>query len=443
LTRVFSVQADIAEQIAEALDIALLGSEQNSIEWIPTDNLEAYNAYLKAEDAFWGLRAYGGAYQQAADLYQRALDLDSTFAAAYVGLGLSHILAEYMLYDRATDHKSLAKQALDRALDLDPNLAEGHFGIAWYYNNFESDRTRAKEELELAIKLKPSYAEAHAMLGTIHLFKGHFQLAVKITERAYHLDPRSFIVAISLCEVYQVLDRYVDADRLYERLLMMDSTSVMGWLGRARMHLMWKGDAGKVRRTLQSAPGVVLKNPVSQYMLGELDFLNRNFEEALGHFPDGVPSTTIDSTVYYIQRGEILHYMDDDTGSRACFDSLYSIVKQRRGEDEVRRNWSRDADLAWAYAGLGMRTEALKEIERIMGATDASEEVRHWADIAASVSQIYLMMGEYENALDLVDQLLAVPNDEISVAILEIDPRFDAVRNSPRFQALLEKYDSR
>ena len=207
------------------------------------------------------------------------------------------------------------------------------------------------------------------------------------------------------------------------------------------MNLLRKGDVQLVRKMLGDIPDGLSDSPILQILLAHLDFLDRRFDDALSYFPEGVPATMIDSADYYIVKGQFLYYKGDKKRSRIYFDSLLTVVEGRHNQESTRRHSPYNTDLIWAYAGLGMHEEALNEAERLLELILATDDFSRQNNVIFSTMQIYLLMGEYERALDLLEQLLDRPNDETSFPVVKIDPRWDPVRDHPRYKALLEKYN--
>jgi serine/threonine protein kinase len=156
IEEIFAVQADIASKIANALDITLLASERRTLEARPTENLDAYRAYLRGVDYIW----YGDEREEnvriGIQLLERAVNLDPDFALSYAVLAEAHAFMYHYGYDRSEERLSQAKAAVDKALDLQPELPEAHLALARYYYNGYRDYDRAQEELTIAERGLPN-----------------------------------------------------------------------------------------------------------------------------------------------------------------------------------------------------------------------------------------------------------------------------------------------
>ena len=132
LTEVFRVQSEIAQQVTTALDVALRGPEQASLAAAGTATPEAYDFYLRGNE--YASRSYSrGNIEAAVDLYRKAVALDSSFALAWARLGRAHSAMYWFYYDRTPARLDSARTAVETALRLSPDLAEGHIARGYYY----------------------------------------------------------------------------------------------------------------------------------------------------------------------------------------------------------------------------------------------------------------------------------------------------------------------
>ena len=142
LEEIFAVQSDIAEEVAKQLDLNLLEPERKALLEKPTDNLQAYDFYLRGKQ-------YAAQHQsrqeqsQAVEMYEKAINLDSTFALAYANLSDTQSLIYFFSFDETSKRLSKAKAAADKALALQPNLPDAHVALAYYYYRGRKDFDRA------------------------------------------------------------------------------------------------------------------------------------------------------------------------------------------------------------------------------------------------------------------------------------------------------------
>jgi serine/threonine-protein kinase len=130
--QIFRVQAEIAEEVAGALDVTLLEPERRRMAATPTDNMEAYEFYLRGNE-YYNRSFEEQDLQAAAEMFQRAVDLDPDFALGFARLSTVHSVIWWFFYDRTIQRLAMAKEAVDEALRLDPDLREAHEALGWFH----------------------------------------------------------------------------------------------------------------------------------------------------------------------------------------------------------------------------------------------------------------------------------------------------------------------
>jgi TolB-like protein/Flp pilus assembly protein TadD len=220
LTDIFSVESEVAKAIADQLRAHLTDSEEHAISARPTENTKAHQFYLKGR-YFWNKRT-GPDLQTAIDYFKQAIEQDSNYALAYAGLADSHVLLPY--FGAGTLQQSIppANAAAQKALELDPTLAEPHstLGLILYY---AFDFSQSKKEFERAIALDPNDATAHQWFGNGPLIvTGEFDRAIAEGKRAVELDPLSLVINTDLAVSYTMARRYPEAIEQLNKILAMD-----------------------------------------------------------------------------------------------------------------------------------------------------------------------------------------------------------------------------
>jgi adenylate cyclase len=220
LTDVFAIESEIAKSIADTLKAKLTGSEEHAISARPTENTNAHQFYLKGR-YFWNKRT-GPDLQTATDYFKQAIEQDSNYALAYAGLADSYVLLSY--YGVGTLQQSIppAKAAAQKALELDPTLAEPHSTLGLIlYSGF--DFSQSKKEFERAIALDPNDATAHQWFGNGPLIvTGEFDQAIAEGKRAIELDPLSLVINTDLAVGYTMARRYPEAIEQFNKILAVD-----------------------------------------------------------------------------------------------------------------------------------------------------------------------------------------------------------------------------
>lgn len=217
---VFEVESEIAQRIAAILQAKLTGAEQHALSKSPTANLDAYNACLKGR-YFWNKRTVDG-YRQAVGYFLTALELDASYAQAYAGLADAYLFLAGENVPEHDDALQRARAALQKALEIDPELAEAHASAGLLQENFDWDWQLAEKEYKTAIQLQPNYATAHQWYGEFLAYLGRVDEAISESRLACELDPLSLIINADFGKVYSVTRHPDEAIAQLEKTLTMD-----------------------------------------------------------------------------------------------------------------------------------------------------------------------------------------------------------------------------
>lgn len=220
LTDVFEIQTDVALDIAGALQAQLSPEERGRLERTPTADLEAYNLYLQGRN-FWNRRT-AEALQTAIGYFERAIELDSAYAPAWVGLADSHTILASWGYVSPQEPFDRAKSAALTALEIDETLGEAHIALANILQNFEFDMEPALAEYRRGLTLSPGYATGHHWYGYLLAALGRHDESIRALERARELDPLSLIINMNLGAVLRTAGEHVRAIRQLQRTQQLD-----------------------------------------------------------------------------------------------------------------------------------------------------------------------------------------------------------------------------
>jgi len=223
LKNVFEIQSDLAENIARALKTNLTIEEKRGLNKNPTDNLEAYNTYLVGRH-FWNMRTEEG-FQKSLELFQKAIKKDPTYALAYTGIADYFNLIGY--YDLVPPREAFprAKEAAEKAIDLDETLAEAHASLAMIQTWYEWDWTGAKSSFKRALELNPSYVTAHHWYSVWLGAMGRHDESIATIKRAQELDPTSLIISTTLGGMFMFARRYDEEIEELHRAMELDPAS--------------------------------------------------------------------------------------------------------------------------------------------------------------------------------------------------------------------------
>jgi serine/threonine-protein kinase len=438
LTGIFSVQAAIASNIVKALDLALSDSDLSMLALMPTRIPEAFDCYLRGKrfDA-----SNSDEVNRAESLLHRAIELDPEFALAHARL--AYLYAEMywwsQFYDPSAEWLAKAKRHVDSALTLQPDLADAYAAKGWYYFR-EKDYRSAQKYLELALDRQPNNAEWHRSVAVIQRRQGKWSEALRSFEQALRLNPRSASLAATYAGTLVSTRNYEKAEKMFDRAVELAPNARWLYIEKSMLYLLWKGDTKQARDVVATALRRSGRWPVLSYVEMQLDLIDGDYEHALalcsevGSVCTGAIS---DSAEYYYKRAEVLHLYQPELAVAYC-DSA-RVILEREISNNPDASYSR-AFLGQLYAWLGRGDDGVKEGLRAVESYPMAKDAVSAPDLIALLAETYILVGDYESAIDQIDFLLSVPS-WVSVPYLRVDPKFDPLRDRPRFQALLEKYE--
>ena len=225
LTDIFGVESEIAKGIAEALQAKLTAREERRLAVKPTNNPEAYDAYLRGL-AFDVRASVGGtptlatSQRKRIDLYERAVQLDPNFAIAWARLSRTDALF-YLSRDDAASaaRQDAAKRALENAQRLEPSSPETLLALGYYQYSVLRDYAAAKTTFDRVSKMLPGSSEVPYALALVTLREGHWDQGIAYFEQALVLDPRNVQLLVGAASTYARLLQFPAALKVYDRVL--------------------------------------------------------------------------------------------------------------------------------------------------------------------------------------------------------------------------------
>jgi len=435
LEQIFALQSDIAQKVASALNVTLLEAEQRHITAKPTQNLEAYQYYLRGKE----YSNRGGAEKDsriAIEMYEKAVEIDPTFALAYASLSEANSWMYWAYYDRTDERLNKAKEAVDKALKLKPDLAEAHLALGYYYYWGSWDYDRALEQFAIAQKDQPNNSDLIKAIGYVQRRQGKFERAVTNLKKAAELEPRSYKLAQEVASTYAIMRKYAEAQYYSNRAISLAPDWPMAYGEKVWLYVISEGDTKKARKVLKEATGKVDLSRLVPDLVW-LDILDRDYQMALDRLP--VLTAFIDAygnndTIsYFLTKAKIYGLLNQPQLKLVCYDSVRIVlenrVRSRPGDGPFH------SSLGIAYAGLGRKEEAIREGKKGVELLPVSKDAFEAPDYIWNLAQIYVMVGDYDSAIDLLEYLLSIPSD-ISTPYLRIDPTWAPLRNHLRFQKL-------
>jgi TolB-like protein/Flp pilus assembly protein TadD len=215
LEDIFAIQDEIAQSIVGALSVTLTPREKRAIERAPTKNVEAYDYYLRGRKFFYQSKRTG--IEFAREMFTKAIKKDSNYPLAYAGLSECHSYLS-LYFGGGDEHKTKAQEAGQKALELDPNLAEAHAarGLAM---SLSERYDEAEREFETAIRLDPKLFEAYYYFARVCFAQGKMEKAIDMYHRAGEVNPDDYQAPSLEAFTYRTLNRMEESKEAYRRSL--------------------------------------------------------------------------------------------------------------------------------------------------------------------------------------------------------------------------------
>jgi serine/threonine protein kinase/TolB-like protein/Tfp pilus assembly protein PilF len=432
IDEIFTVQADIAKQIAGALDVALAGGSDTQA---PTDNVDAYQAYLRAldhdEEDMEGVRL-------SIDLLEKATGLDPTFALAWAELSRNHSAMYHFGYERTQEHLDAARNAADRAMAIDPTLADAHIARAYYHYWGYRDYDRALEALDFAETLAPNESRVFEVKSYVLRRQGKFEEALDYMKRASELDPQNAILIRDVALTLETLRRYGEAYPFYERALAIAPDYNATYTQTAKFNILI-GDTARARSILERTP----RKQSLEYRTSRLivSFQLRDYDTV-------IEVGSADPTRLIWEQRDIFPFAYwtgrayEAKGNREKAVEFYEMARA-----QLERELEKHADdyrlqsiLGLLYAALGKKEDAITFGERGMQLMPTTTDAMIGIDRIEDMAGIYAMVGESDLALDKIEYLLQRPCS-ITVALVRLDATYDSLGDHPRYAEILARYE--
>lgn len=440
MSEVFQIQSDLAEQVAQALDITLLEPERRDLASRPTENMEAYDYYLRGSEYFHRDSFHERDFRIAISMYDKAVELDPTFAVAYAQLSRAHAYMYFQFFDHIEERLALAKNALDKALELAPDLPEVRLALGQYYYHGHLDYDLALEQFEIARKQRPNSSELLAYIAYIQRRQGKFEEAVVTFKEAFELAPRYARLAFQLGDTSMLLRKYSEAERYYERAISLAPDLPRSYVWKAQLYLLRDGNTEKARAILAEAPQNYDSSEDQMIIPWSvmLEVYDENYQKALGQ----LSSYTLEAfgtQFYYIPKEElyaqIYALMGNYQLEQTYYESARSMLESKIREQPADARFH--SSLGIAYAGLGRQQDAIREGKLGVELLPVTKEAWRGLYPVEALAKIYVMVGRFDAAVEQIEFLLSRPG-RLSIPLLRLDPVWAPLHNHPRFKKLIE-----
>jgi len=431
---IFAVQSEIAQTIAQEVAIAITPEVMKRIEIIPTTDLTAYDYYLQGND-FQQRSTYEADYRIAIQMYEKAVEIDSTFVLAWIGLAASSRQIYWYYYDRSEEQLARIKNYLDHAIKLSPNLKEVKIEEGSYYYHCNLNYPKALQILEPLLLEYPNDEDLNSMISFVYRRMGKFEKSFEYNKIAISINSSSWQAWVNAAITLQILRRYTEAEKYYKTSISLNPTNHITYRHLIKLYAS-TGQTKKAKEFLEKNHRFI-DNPDIKLTQAYIEVLDNNFQEAI-QIIGSISEPVINEQRYYhtkhLQLGLIYYLISNKKLASEHFEMerkfLLSKINKLKNDSRLYRS------LGIAYAGLGMKEEAIKTGQRALELLSFSNDAHggYWGEM--EMVRILVMIGEYDDALTRLDQIIS-QNGNISVELLKLDPFWNPVRDMDKFKEII------
>lgn len=447
LTDIFSVESEIAQRVADSLHAKLTGREKQALAAKPTNNSEAYEAYLRGlafETRGQSASPAVNLLTKATGFYEQAVELDPNFALAWARLSR----AQAQIYSSGTAptiRRDAAKHALDNAQKLEPNSPETLLALGYYQYWGLRDYESAKTTFARVSRMLPGSSEVPRALGLIARREGRWDESIAYFEQALSLDPRNVGLLVDTAWTFVMLRQFPTALKLYDRVLDITPNDPYVIATKASIYQA-QGNLQEAARFLsqidQQAGGDIFEIKIIQLRL------ERNYMEAIQLLQARLAQfrfeSEFDKGCDEVRLSLMQRFAGDTAGAKVTaeqarnkFDQLYKDQPD---------NSVLAAKLSQTYAALEQKDSALKAAEHAISLMAVTKDRVSGPAMEENLARIQAIFGENIRAISTLAQLLQTPyaswastRAPLTPALLRLDPFWDPLRSDPGFQKLCEE----
>ncbi len=333
----------------------------------------------------------------------------------------------------------MERSAVDMALSLKPDLPEVRLAMGYYHLMVERDVEQALEEFAIVARVLPESAEVMEARGDSYRQQGKWLEAFDQYERACRLNPRSTSPLVEFAMTGWLYRRYPEAVEATNKAIAIAPDHAWPYLIKGVTYWGWRGASDEARRAFEAVPPEHSWSPWVWYWQMVYEGKYREALDYLSSIPGEWIRIKIDAKPRVLYEAYVHEALDQPELALAAYETARTMLEAEvNAYPEDPRYHS---SLGITYAALGQTEAAIREGKLAVELLPISEDAVYGIPYVIDLAHIYTLVGDYENALVKVEENLSGPS-MISVPLLEVDPRWNRLRDHPGFQRLLEEYST-
>jgi TolB-like protein/class 3 adenylate cyclase/cytochrome c-type biogenesis protein CcmH/NrfG len=440
LTDIFGVESEVAKAIADALQAKLTGGEQQALAVKPTNNTEAYDAYLRGLAFEARTSTALDELRKVVGFYERAVQLDPAFAEAWARLSRANAQVYFGGLDRTTARRDAAEGALNTAQKLQPNSPETLLAQAYYQYWVLRDYELAKATFGRVRELLPGSSDVPAALALIARRQGHWDQSIADWEQTLTLDPRNIQWLGLAAETYAMLRQFPAALKTYDRLLDILPNDPDTLASEAKIYQA----EGNLEQAGKLLAGVNAQTPSLTALLPKMNqfFLERHCDEAIRFIHSRLTESRDLAGFERLVDPMLLVFAQecagDIAGARATAQELVPALDTLSKKDPDSPIFA--VVFSLIHAALGEKDAAIKEAQRATTLLPSVKDAVDGPGLEENLAVVESVFGDKDRAIPRLQRLLEIPYTNcLTPALLRLDPKWDPLRGDPRFQKLCEE----
>ena len=444
-----TIRTNINIKIADALKIALSPEEIKQIKKDPTANFDAYSDFLRGnrmyEDAIYytiiGNKYFDSLrFASAIENYDKAIKDDPNFALAYAKRAITRSQIYYTSESNDLDNIIKCKEDIDKALEIEPELSEAKIALGFYFYFCKKDYQEALKNFKDASDRNPENWVPIYWMSMVRRRNGNWAMSQSLMAKVLKCNPQDALVLTNIGLSYDYLKNYDTALIYHDKAIKAIPNWKSPYINKIETLIRKNGSTGEAKNLMDTAIQKTGKSFLRMKIL--MDIYDRKFEKALNQIEKVLNKTDLSDNSFLNSHSEKLllcatihSYLNNPESARTYFDSALVFFKKELIANPESAEINSSTGIA--YAGLKNRLKAIESGEKAIKLTE--DNALYIGERMRDLAQIYVMLGDYDKSLKLIEELLKNPSC-FSLGLMRLDPVWKPLIYRPEFQNILIKY---